>query len=145
MATEKNIKLSVSVNGNDGNNAEFVWGNFKRMFPDMAANVVEYTRTGSRMIALSMNDGTTLSFLYYTPTNWNFGTKPWRMKPKAVEEAEKNKERPVERKTVMSEKIEQALSNEGLNVDKLPSQGENEPNEENSEPPETEACENESE
>lgn len=144
MATTNNIKISVNVN-NNGNNAEFVWDNFKRMFPDMAANVVEYTRTGSRMIALSMNDGTTLSFLYYTPTNWNFGTKPWRMKPKAVEEAEKNKERPVEKKTVMSEKIEQALSNEGLNVDKLPSQGENEPIEETSEPPETEACENESE
>lgn len=60
---------------------EFVWNNFCRLFPDMAQNVISYERTGSKMIALHMNDGVTLSFLYYSPVNWNFGTKPWRLKP----------------------------------------------------------------
>jgi hypothetical protein len=35
-----------------------------------------------------MDDGIVLYFLYYNPTNWNIGTKPWRMKPRIVESTE---------------------------------------------------------
>lgn len=65
---------------------EFVWDNFKRMFPDKAEHAVSYQRAGSRMILIQMDDGSRLNFLYYNPMNWNFGTKPWRMKPRQNEE-----------------------------------------------------------
>lgn len=67
--------------------AELVYQNFKRLFPAMAEHVLKYERAGSKMISLHMDDGVILSFLYYTPMNWNLGTKPWRMKPKTEEPA----------------------------------------------------------
>lgn len=79
----------MSNETNDRNDAmEFVWTNFQRLFPEKAEHVISYERTGSKMIKLHMDDGLNLSFLYYSPVNWNFGTKPWRMKPKTSEEKE---------------------------------------------------------
>lgn len=63
------------------NTTDFVWSNFQRLFPDRAEHVLSYERSGSKMITLHMDDGLNLSFLYYSPVNWNFGTKPWRMRP----------------------------------------------------------------
>lgn len=64
----------------------FVWDNFVRLFPSIILKVLSHERAGSKMIKLYMNDGSVLWFLYYNPTNWNLGTKPWRMKPKGKEE-----------------------------------------------------------
>lgn len=66
----------------DQADSNLAWVNFNRIFPDMAAHVLSHERSGSKMIKLAMDDGTTLFFMYYTPTNWNLGTKPWRLKPK---------------------------------------------------------------
>lgn len=68
--------------------ADFVWKNFQRMFPEKAEHVLSYEKSGSKMINLEMDDGMILTFLYYTPMNWNFGTKPWRMKPRQAEKEE---------------------------------------------------------
>lgn len=58
-----------------------IWLNFQRLFPEKVDNVLKVERAGSKMITIHMDDGLILSFLYYTPTNWNLGTKPWREKP----------------------------------------------------------------
>lgn len=68
----------------------FVWNNFQRMFPDLAEHVISHEKSGSKMITLHMDDGMILSFLYYTPVNWNLGTKPWRMKPNNINEEANN-------------------------------------------------------
>ena len=70
--------------------AIFIYNNFCRMFPDMVSHVIGYERSGSKMITIDMDDGVKLSFLYVSPTNWNLGTRPWRMKP-PVEEKKKEK------------------------------------------------------
>lgn len=75
----------TNINANS-NNMNFVWNNFERMFPEKAEHVVSYERSGSRMITLHMDDGLILTFLYYTPMNWNLGTKPWRKKPENRED-----------------------------------------------------------
>lgn len=69
------------------NQLNFIWGNFKRMFPEKVEHVMSYSRGGSKMIYLEMDDGMKLSFMYYTPTNWNLGTKPWRLKPTTNKDA----------------------------------------------------------
>jgi hypothetical protein len=68
--------------------SDIIFKNFVRLFPNMGGQVLSYQRTGSKMIALNMDDGIVLYFLYYNPTNWNIGTKPWRMKPRIVESTE---------------------------------------------------------
>jgi hypothetical protein len=75
----------LKVTNVEMNNAVIIWRNFVRLFPALEEHVISYERKGSKMISLLMDDGTTLYFIYYTPTNWNLGTKPWRMKPKALE------------------------------------------------------------
>lgn len=60
---------------------QFVWNNFCRLFPEKVDHVIQYKRAGSKMITMEMDDGSILWFLYHTPINWNFGTKPWRAKP----------------------------------------------------------------
>lgn len=66
----------------------YIWNNFKRVFPDYTKRVISYNKKGSRCISLEMDDGQTLYFMYYTPTNWNLGTKPWREKPKKIRDKE---------------------------------------------------------
>lgn len=78
----------LKVTNMEMNNAVIIWKNFVRLFPALEEQVISYERKGSKMISLLMDDGTVLYFIYYTPTNWNLGTKPWRMKPKALETAE---------------------------------------------------------
>ena len=60
---------------------EEVYNMFVNMFPEYDDHVVDYKKLGSKMIGLTMDDGTRLSFLYMGKGNWNFGTKPWRKKP----------------------------------------------------------------
>lgn len=69
-----------------GAKIEFVWKNFERLFPMLAMHVDSWERAGSKMISIEMDDGVVLWFLYYSPTNWNLGTKPWRMKPREGDE-----------------------------------------------------------
>ena len=69
----------------DNTNVNFVWDNFQKLFPEKVNHVISYERKGSKMIQLNMDDGLVLHFLYYSPVNWNYGTKPWRMKPKTLE------------------------------------------------------------
>lgn len=64
-----------------GAKIEFVWKNFERMFPELVKHAESWERAGSKMIQIQMDDGVVLWFLYYSPTNWNLGTKPWRMRP----------------------------------------------------------------
>ena len=72
-----------------------IWNNFQRLFPEKVEHVLSYHKSGSKMIQLEMDDGLTLTFLYYDPSNWTLGTKVWRRKPEKpfiVKDAEKIKE-----------------------------------------------------
>lgn len=78
----------LQTDTNNGTKAEFLWNNFVRLFPGIAARVIHWERGGSKMIKMDVDDGTVLFFIYYTPTNWNLGTKPWRLKPRELEVSE---------------------------------------------------------
>lgn len=78
----ENIQFDEGVNN-------FVWTNFCNLFPDFVNKVTSVQRAGSKMISMELIDGTRLWFLYYTPVNWNLGTKPFRMKPKNHEDQNK--------------------------------------------------------
>ena len=60
---------------------EEIYDMFVNMFPEYDDHVIDYTKLGSKMIGLTMDDGSSLSFLYMGKGNWNFGTRPWRRKP----------------------------------------------------------------
>lgn len=54
---------------------------FVTLFPYWKSEVRSYKKIGSKCISIEFIDGTSKVFLYYSPDNWNFGTKLWRKKP----------------------------------------------------------------
>lgn len=72
---------------------EFIFEKFKEMFPNYAEHVKSYKKIGSKTISLRMEDGSTRTFLYNNPNNWNFGTRPWRKKPDPIPKGTKPTQR----------------------------------------------------
>ena len=61
-----------------------IYEKFSVMFPLLEIQCEDYKKIGSKTIAIYLNDGTRLNFLYYSDTNWNLGTKTWRKQPETI-------------------------------------------------------------
>lgn len=61
-----------------------IYDGFKDLFPSWVNKVESYKKVGSKTISLKLKSGKSLVFLYNNPSNWNFGTKPWRKKPDPI-------------------------------------------------------------
>lgn len=66
---------------------------FADLFPDWARTAVSYKKVGSKTLAIKfVQFGDTVAdkkeisrvFMYYSPNNWQFGTKIWRKRPDKI-------------------------------------------------------------